>query len=490
MMAEDQPFRMLFETFGRTPIAHAESVNRQAHEQLARWLDVPTSQDGGCILLRAPRAGYGKTHLLSRVRHSFHSTHETILMRASRGYRIDAATVLEDILRHLLEDQPGHLGLTRMDVLARRTMASALVPLVESGEVPCENKQAAIDALRGDPQGTFDFHNPRAVTAQWAKESFSALSERLLPHLARACDLSGREIGFWLQALFHYCSAELDDHRRHQVMEDKVCANAAGESGMMNRLEGLLALMTLGKRVVLIADDLEGFSSDRGEALNLATLIMALRQTVPRLDVLISLNQDVWDEVFVPCLSDGLADRLSERLIELHPLSEADMVALLDSRAPGWGSNILAHLDRNKTGTHARGLIREAAKAWERVHFEDLQPEKSANETFVAPVVQQLRQIPTADTKPEPQPGSALDLRRAQAHQPQPADVQVEERTPLPFMVESVDAGARPQLAASESTAAEEPPIEERLAPLDPEDQAKVETLLEQFRKKFGHGHS
>ena len=115
-MAEEQPFNMLFETFGRTPEAHAEEVNREAHDQLVCWLDVPLPNPGGCTLLRAPRAGHGKTHLLSRIRHQFMKSHEAILLRASRGYQIDASTVLEDVVRHLLDEQPGHPHLTRMDV--------------------------------------------------------------------------------------------------------------------------------------------------------------------------------------------------------------------------------------------------------------------------------------------------------------------------------------------------------------------------------------
>lgn len=363
-MAAEHPFQMLFETFGRMPLAHAEEVNRAAHDQLCDLLNVPLNRDGGCTLLRAPRAGHGKTHLLSRVRQRFSTSHETILLRASRGYRIDASTVLEDIVRHLLDEETRRGGLSRMEVFARRLMASALIPLIESGEVPCEDREAAIGALRSKPLETFDFHNSQAVTAQWAKESFPALRDRLLPHLTRACDLPGREISFWLEALFRHASAPLDDLKRHRQLEDKALSVSAGEAGVMSRLEALLGLMALGKRVVLIADDLEGFSSDQGEALKLASLVVALRQSVPRLDVLISLNQDVWEGVFVPCLSDGLADRLSERLVELQPLAADDMLALLESRVPGQGEDLLARIDRSKAGTHARGLIREAGRVW------------------------------------------------------------------------------------------------------------------------------
>ena len=73
-MANEHPFQMLFETLGRVPAAHAESVNRQAYEILSDILSVPVEKPGRCILLRAPRAGHGKTHLLSRIQHQLGAT--------------------------------------------------------------------------------------------------------------------------------------------------------------------------------------------------------------------------------------------------------------------------------------------------------------------------------------------------------------------------------------------------------------------------------
>lgn len=442
-MAAEHPFQMLFETFGRMPLAHAQEVNRQAYEDLCDLLDVPLDRAGGCILLRAPRAGHGKTHLLSRVRHRFGSSHETILLRASRSYRIDASTVLEDVVRHLLDEETPQGVLSRLEVFARRLMASSLIPLIESGEVPCEDRGAAIDALRRDPLGTFDFHNPNAVTAQWAKESFPALRDRLLPHLVRACDLPGREIAFWLDALFRHASAPPQDFKRHRQLEEKVLSVSAGEAGTMSRLESLLGLMAQCKRVVLIADDLEGFGSDQGEALKLASLVVALRQSVPRLDVLISLNRDVWEGVFVPCLSDGLADRLSERLVELQALQPEDMVALLDSRVPGRGEELLARLDRSKAGTHARGLIREAGRAWSAL---------AGQSDASGPAVSSLQPMRI------PESPARLD-GEASSDWADPGD---EPRGPA---------------RAADSTVTDS---------LPPGERSQVEELLQQFRERFG----
>ena len=127
-------------------------------------------------------------------------------------------------------------------------------------------------------------------------------------------------------------------------------------------------------RVVLVADDLEGFSTDETAALRLAAFLGSLRQSVERLDVILSLNQDIWESAFVPRLSGGLADRLSEVVVELDPLTEIEMVALLDSRVPGLGRRVLDADRRGSAGTHARGLIRAAGIAWLKATAMDSAP--------------------------------------------------------------------------------------------------------------------
>ena len=119
-MANEHPFQMLFETLGRVPIAHAESVNRQAYEILSDILSVPVEKPGRCILLRAPRAGHGKTHLLSRIQHQLGATHEFIPLHAAFGCQIDAATVIDDALRRLLRPLPASGGLCVLDLVTRR----------------------------------------------------------------------------------------------------------------------------------------------------------------------------------------------------------------------------------------------------------------------------------------------------------------------------------------------------------------------------------
>ncbi|MEO5714211.1 MAG: hypothetical protein ABIT37_12055 [Luteolibacter sp.] len=363
-MANDHPFQMLFETLGRIPASHAESVNRQAYEILSDILTVPVEKNGRCILLRAPRAGHGKTHLLSRIQHYLGSTHEFIPLHPAFGCRIDAASVTDDTLRRLVRPLPASGGLCVLDLVTRRLFAAALQPLVGSGEVPCQDREGALTALRTRPIETFDFHHPNAVTAHWARENFEVLGQRLSMELAQRCALPVREIAFWVDALFRFAATPVENSGRVRALAESVHAGGAADGESMERLEALLGLLSQLMRVVLVADDLEGFSADETAALRLAAFLGSLRQSVERLDVILSLNQDIWQSAFLPRLSGGLADRLSEVVIELDPLTETEMVALLDSRVPGLGSRVLDKIDVKSAGTHARGLIRAAGMAW------------------------------------------------------------------------------------------------------------------------------
>ncbi len=360
-MANEHPFQHLFETLGRAPIAHAESVNRQAYQVLSDILTVPLEKTGRCILLRASRAGHGKTHLLSRIQHQLGANHEFIPLHASFGCRIDAGSVIDDTLRCLVRQLPASGGLSVLDLVTRRLFASALQPLVASGEVPCQDREGALTALRMRPIETFDFHHPNAVTAHWARENFEILGQRLSLELAQRAGLPVREVSFWVEALFRYASTPLDQSNRVSTLAEAVHQGAGGE---MERLEALLGLVTQLVRVVLVADDLEGFSSDETAALRFGAFLGTLRQSVDRVDVILSLNLDIWESAFVPRLSGGLADRLSEVVVELEPLTEAEMAALLDSRVPGLGAKVLERIDLKSSGSHARGLIRAAGMAW------------------------------------------------------------------------------------------------------------------------------
>lgn len=438
-MASHHPFQQLFETFGKLPDAHAEDVNSEARTELKDHLTAGLEKSGHCILLKAPRAGHGKTHLLTRLQHELGGTHEFLPLHATAGSRIDAATVLDDTLRRLVRPLPAAGGLTVLDLVARRLYSSALQPLVRSGEVPCQDREGALNALRTRPIETFDFHHPSAVTAHWARENFELLGPRLALELAQRNGLSLREVSFWVDAMFRFAATAIDNPGRVRALAMTVFDDPSAESVAHERLVAILGLMTSLMRVVLVADELEGFSSDETAALRFASFLGALRQSVDRLEVIVSINQDVWESAFIPRLSGGLVDRLSEIVVELEPLDREAKIAILESRSPGEGEKILSRMDSGSIPSHARGLIRQAAETWEKEENGKTEP-PSAAAAVAPPQPQPAEEEPAPEPSPvakeNPVPSgtampdfsaSAADIPKAE---PEETPIQTQVRTP------------------------------------------------------------
>lgn len=363
-MSSVQPFYPLFESLDRLPPFHAEGINQRASEALLDVLTVPPDHPGRCILLRAPRAGFGKTHLLSRLQHRLAASHEFIPLQPAAGSRVDAASVTDDVLRRVGRPLPAGGGLCGLDLRVRRWFALALQPLVASGDVPCMDRDQALASLLQRPVETFDFHHPDAITACWIRDHFEVLGPRLALELAPLVGVAPRALGFWVDALFRFAVTPPEVPGRIDVLSQAAAQTHSGDGAAMERLAALLALLGLQSRVVLVADDLEGFSADEMAALRLAAFLSSLRQSVERPEVILSLNRDVWDSAFVPRLSSGLVDRLSEVVVELTDLTEAQMAAILDSRTPGHGPRVLDSMRPTGLPCYARGLLRAAGVAW------------------------------------------------------------------------------------------------------------------------------
>ncbi len=248
-MAIAHPFQCLFESFGRLPAAHADGVNRLAYQALRTALGVPLERRGRCILLRAPRAGCGKTHLLSRVQQHLGASHEFIPLHAVGGARIDSATLTDDALRRLTRPVPGSGALCELDLLVRRLFSLALQPLVRSGEVPCLDRDATLVSLWERPLETFDFHHPDALSAHWTRDNFGVLGPRLSLELAQLTGCAPGATGFWVEALFRFAAAPVEQPARMDTLFKTALGGSCGEGTAIERAAALLALLALLTRV-------------------------------------------------------------------------------------------------------------------------------------------------------------------------------------------------------------------------------------------------
>jgi hypothetical protein len=348
----------LFQVFGRETPHTVESINHAAFQQMLTILQRPLQAYGLCTLLRAPRAGYGKSHLLCRLQQNLRGTHEFVLLQAAEGNRFDAVASLESLLMQLNHALPGGAGLTALDLLARKLFALGLEPLVRSGEVPSQDRESALLTLAQRPTETFDFHHPSAVTAHWARDHFEVMGPRLIVELSKCLQAPMRDITFWVEVLFRYAVTPLEHPGRLATLFSAV--GASSPTAAHDRLSVLLHFLSQWQRIVLVVDELEGLSANPEAALRLATFLTSIRHSAERVDVILSVNDDVWESAFVPRLSGGLLDRLTEAFVRLTPLSEQEALSLLQGRHHGATMANLVQLQL-KGDLYARAVLRAAA---------------------------------------------------------------------------------------------------------------------------------
>lgn len=432
-MVEQLTIQPFFDSLGHSCAPHAPGVNAAATARMERVLVSPVDAPGRGILLRAPRAGFGKSHLLAHVQQRLGTTHEFLPLNPLEGSRIDAAAAIEAALRRLTRPLPAGGGLTGLDLLARRLFSVALQPLVSSGEVPCQDREVALSALRQRPVETFDFHHSQAVTAHWTKENFEVLGPRLALELSRRTGSSLNESSFWLASLFRFAVATPE----HPGRTGMIIQSAVAEAGI-ERYAAFLALLSLIGRVVVVADDLEGMHADPPSALRFASFLASVRQEAPRVDLVVSINDDIWDSAFKPALSGGLQDRLSELEIRLEPLDEAAMISLLETRVPGRGAAVRGRLGI-AGDLYARLVLRKAAEIED--DFAASVP-AAALVPAVAPVapVEVPVQAPVAEVTPPPA---------------------VAEATPVDLVESASGAFVTPESAAPASEPAVDHPVEQ-----------------------------
>ena len=376
-MSFADPFSSRFEVFGREHKHTVDGINHQALEKLKRLLDVGEGGDGRVVLLRAPRAGFGKTSVLQRLAGEFKESHQFVRVNLVSGRTTDAAHVLEYVLQALCEVLPGSNTLTKLDHLARRILALGLEPLVSSGEVPCQDREGALLALREQPTETFDFHHDRAVTAHWTKSNFEILGPRLAAELARVSGASLREASYWVELLFRFATTAPDNVERARLLFETVFRSDLqnqSESAAEERLHGLLSLFGTVTNLVLIVDDTEGLSTSPSDALALASFLTNLSQCCSGTLVLLSVNDDIWESAFLPFLPGGLADRLTEYDVRLLPLSDDEARAMVTERAGNRAAEVFEKMDWGSGNLYARRVLKAASEAWEQLEHDTSSP--------------------------------------------------------------------------------------------------------------------
>lgn len=343
------------------------ALNRDVVQQVAGALEDLSARPGKpLLLLTAPRAGYGKTHLLGRVAEATgdQAVAMPLVFRSDTevtwaGISFEAV----EVLRRL----PGrNQEWSRLRETCAGIFASLVLRLIRSGKLPCANREQAMRVLSADPTELFRDGTPAKLIGDWLRKHFGQL-RRPLADLARDLPGSGVMDG-WMDALFS-CA-----HHGTPASMDTVVQLATGsrEAFLL-----WLRLVALWRPAVLFVDHLDGFYRMEKAGLRIATMLLELAGQ-EGVHVVLSLNQDVWQATFAHHLPSALEDRLTASQFLLRGLSARESAELVRLRLQGAGVsgaeaekferflNLPRYFEGRPVGSvSARAFLRHLALQWQ-----------------------------------------------------------------------------------------------------------------------------
>ena len=381
------------------------TMNAGAVDRLAQELKNLTASVGSVslapskiILLLAPRAGFGKSHLLADVCRRFAGRASVVPLSFDREAPARWQHVMPQVLKAFERRDSGSFGgqLTGLDFVARHVFATASRQLVHTGLVPCADPVKAESLLARDAMGLFDFSDPGQPVATWFRDTFEKLLSPAGREISLYAGIAPERVGYWMRALFSYAEGYGDPAVRRTDTLRWVLSNPADaptnptgmdlatvgrttDAQLDSKLKTLdfCRLATLWRPVVFVIDHLDAFHGSPEAGRDIATLVSDLQYAVPGSLTVISSNEDVWDSTFGSGLPSAIEDRLTGSVLHLTGMDAVGAEALIAKRlatndidkedADEFLSSIsLGSLFAGKPegSVSARTILRYAAEKW------------------------------------------------------------------------------------------------------------------------------
>lgn len=375
-----------------TPFAVVEdhsvgALNRDVVERVADAVeDLAATPGKPLLLLTAPRAGYGKTHLLGRVAAAAEAQSVAIPLMFRSDVEVTWQSVSVEALETLRQMPGKNEGWSRLREICTGIFASLIVRLIRSGRLPCANREQAMKVLADDPTALFRDNTSAKLIGDWLRKHYAQL-RKPLAELAREVPGSGPMEG-WVDALFAAA------HHGTPPTCDQVVQLG---SGSREAFILWLKLVALWRPAVLFVDHLDGFYRMEKSGLRIATMLLELAGQ-DGVHVVLSLNQDVWQATFAHHLPSALEDRLTASQFLLRGLSAADASELLRLRLAHAGVkgddaarferfvNVPRHFNGRPVGSvSARAFLRHLAQQWDLFQNLIARGEDPASSTLIDP---------------------------------------------------------------------------------------------------------
>ena len=345
-----------------------EALNEDVLDQL---VDAVAGDSGGgpLILLTAPRAGYGKTHLLGRIAAARANESVMVPLAFRAGDALILATLARRGMESLAQAPAEYPGWSRLRESCAHVVTLLLHRLIDHGQLNCANPSQALKVLEGPVEEVFSEQGKARVIGDWVRKNRDSLKSALAILASKSLPVRAELLDGWLAAMLDQSL----EGGQAGLAEMQELALADAEIGT----PVWLRLLSIWRPVVLLVDHLDGLYRNPQAGVTIATLLMDLVD-YHQVHVLLCLNQDVWQATFGHHLPSALEDRLTASQVLLRGLTEADAESLLRLRLSHSGLDeelqkefesfvsVKRHfLGRPVGSVSARAFLRHCARQWD-----------------------------------------------------------------------------------------------------------------------------
>jgi hypothetical protein len=330
-----------------------------------------TGRAGGqpLLLLTAPRAGYGKTHLLGRLAAAANGQVVLVPLAFRLEDQIGISAVAVRGLESMARAETPREGWTKLREACAGVCAVLVRRLIENGTLPCANPEQAVRVLSGDPVEIFDEKGSARLIGEWVRRFEGQLRKPMTEQAMKRVPAIPAALESWVDAMLNHA---LDGGMSRMAVLRALAADESNEGPVT-----WLRLLGLWRPVVLLVDHLDAYYRNPDAGLRIASLLLDMSE-MDGVHVVLSLNQDVWQATFGHHLPSAMEDRLTTAQMLLRGINETEAATLLRLRLQHAGipadkgrefSTFLDvkryFLGRPLGSVSARTFLRHAAKQWD-----------------------------------------------------------------------------------------------------------------------------
>lgn len=360
--------------FGVAENRSVPGLNGDILGQLTTTIDERQSSAGRAggqplLLLTAPRAGYGKTHLLGRLAAAANGQVVLVPLAFRLEDTIGISAVAVRGLESMARAEASREGWTKLREACAGVCATLVRRLIENGTLPCANPDQALRVLGGDPIEVFDEKGSARLIGDWVRRFEGQLRKPMTDQAMKRVPAIPTALESWVNAMLNHA---LDGGMSHMAVLRMLAADESNEGPVT-----WLRLLGLWRPVVLLVDHLDAYYRNPEAGLRIASLLLDMSE-MDGVHVVLSLNQDVWQATFGHHLPSAMEDRLTASQMLLRGIGESEATTLLRLRLQHAGIPVDAgreftnfldvkryFLGRPLGSVSARTFLRHAAKQWD-----------------------------------------------------------------------------------------------------------------------------